>query len=350
MKVCILGTGLTTLTLAKCLINLGISVDIISNNEKKKNRTRTIGISNENIKFINREIENIEKYLWNINKIEIFSQNLNNKKILEFQDHNCLFALFKNDKLYDYFYSKLKKEKLFKLRKKFNIEDYKLVINCEKNNLFSKKYFYRNIKKDYDSFAYTTIFRHKKLPKNNIAQQIFTNKGPLAFLPVSHNETSIVFSVKGKESIDLKQYVKRYGIKYSNIEIKKIEKFKISSTNLRNYYHKNILAFGDLLHKLHPLAGQGFNMTIRDIKILIKLIKLKVENGLDLDSSICFDFEKQTKHKNYLFASGIDFIYELFNFENKLGNKLISNSIKFIGKKEYVNKTLKQYADNGIMI
>ena len=318
--------------------------------KKKKNRTRTIGISNENIKFINREIENIEKYLWNINKIEIFSQNLNNKKILEFRDHNCLFALFKNDKLYDYFYSKLKKEKLFKLRKKFNIEDYKLVINCEKNNLFSKKYFYRNIKKDYDSFAYTTIFRHKKLPKNNIAQQIFTNKGPLAFLPVSHNETSIVFSVKGKESIDLKQYVKRYGIKYSNIEIKKIEKFKISSTNLRNYYHKNILAFGDLLHKLHPLAGQGFNMTIRDIKILIKLIKLKVENGLDLDSSICFDFEKQTKHKNYLFASGIDLIYELFNFENKLGNKLISNSIKFIGKKEYVNKTLKQYADNGIMI
>ena len=318
--------------------------------KKKKNRTRTIGISNENIKFINREIENIEKYLWNINKIEIFSQNLNNKKILEFRDHNCLFALFKNDKLYDYFYSKLKKEKLFKLRKKFNIEDYKLVINCEKNNLFSKKYFYRNIKKDYDSFAYTTIFRHKKLPKNNIAQQIFTNKGPLAFLPVSHNETSIVFSVKGKESIDLKKYVKRYGIKYSNIEIKKIEKFKISSTNLRNYYHKNILAFGDLLHKLHPLAGQGFNMTIRDIKILIKLIKLKVENGLDLDSSICFDFEKQTKHKNYLFASGIDLIYELFNFENKLGNKLISNSIKFIGKKEYVNKTLKQYADNGIMI
>ena len=35
----------------------------------------------------------------------------------------------------------------------------------------------------------------------------------------------------------------------------------------------NILAFGDLLHKIHPLAGQGFNMTIRDIKVLLEIIK-----------------------------------------------------------------------------
>ena len=37
----------------------------------------------------------------------------------------------------------------------------------------------------------------------------------------------------------------------------------------------NILAFGDLLHKIHPLAGQGFNMTIRDMTNLIKIIKIK---------------------------------------------------------------------------
>ena len=29
-----------------------------------------------------------------------------------------------------------------------------------------------------------------------------------------------------------------------------------------SYYKDNILAFGDLLHKVHPLAGQGFNMSI----------------------------------------------------------------------------------------
>ena len=51
-----------------------------------------------------------------------------------------------------------------------------------------------------------------------------------------------------------------------------------------NYYHQNIVAFGDCLHKIHPLAGEGFNMTIRDIKVISKIIdalttKRKVPNG-----------------------------------------------------------------------
>ena len=52
---------------------------------------------------------------------------------------------------------------------------------------------------------------------------------------------------------------------------------------MRSYYHKNILAFGDLIHKIHPLAGQGFNMTIRDIKILNDIIQKKIDLGLPLD-------------------------------------------------------------------
>ena len=57
-----------------------------------------------------------------------------------------------------------------------------------------------------------------------------------------------------------------YNSKYKIKKINKIFFFELSSINLRNYYYKNILAFGDLLHKIHPLAGQGFNMTIRDIR------------------------------------------------------------------------------------
>ena len=120
MKVCIIGTGLTSLALAKKLINLGVSVDIISNNKFKKNKTRTIGISKENVNFFNQEILNIQNYLWKINKIEIFSQNLDDKKILEFEDNEkSLFALVKNDKLYDYLRSELIKNKLSRFKKKY---------------------------------------------------------------------------------------------------------------------------------------------------------------------------------------------------------------------------------------
>ena len=119
---------------------------------------------------------------------------------------------------------------------------------------------------------------------------------------------------------------------------------------MRSYYHKNILAFGDLIHKIHPLAGQGFNMSIRDIKQLMEIIKEKLNLGLDLDNSICQEFEKKTKHKNYLFSNGIDLIYEFFNFENKINSKVISQSIKYIGKNKVINKFFIKSADEGIIV
>jgi 2-octaprenyl-6-methoxyphenol hydroxylase len=193
--------------------------------------------------------------------------------------------------------------------------------------------------------AYTTIIKHKKLIKNDVAIQVFTERGPLAFLPLSSKETSIVFSARGTDDVNLRYWIEKYGKKYTLTKVDKIEKFEIKSNSLRIYYHKNILAFGDLLHQIHPLAGQGFNMTLRDIKVLTELIQQRISNGLDLNSSVCSDFQKEIKHKNYLFSSGVDFIYEFFN-----KNQLLSNSIKFLGKNKIFNRTIKKFADIGMTI
>ena len=88
----------------------------------------------------------------------------------------------------------------------------------------------------------------------------------------------------------MRYLIEKYGKKYTLTKVDKIEKFEIKSNSLRIYYHKNILAFGDLLHRLHPLAGQGFNMSIRDISIIEQLVKFKLNHGLDLDKSICLEF------------------------------------------------------------
>ena len=120
----------------------------------------------------------------------------------------------------------------------------------------------------------------------------------------------------------INQLIKKYNSKYKIKKINNVETFDLKSCSLRNYYYKNILAFGDLLHRIHPLAGQGFNMTIRDIRDLSNLIEHKLKNGLELDNSICEDFQNITRHKNYLFSSGIDFIYEFFNLESKMNNNI----------------------------
>ena len=84
MKFCILGDGLTGLALAKALVNLGINVDVFKDSKVNNNdKSRTLGISKSNIEFFNKNILNISKQLWNINEIEIFSEILNNEKILK---------------------------------------------------------------------------------------------------------------------------------------------------------------------------------------------------------------------------------------------------------------------------
>ena len=169
-------------------------------------------------------------------------------------------------------------------------------------------------------------------------------------MPISETETSVVYSAKGKKNINFEGMLRNLNTKYDILKINKCISFDLKSSNLRSYYHKNIIAFGDLLHKLHPLAGQGFNMTLRDIQKIYQLIKFKRDHGLDLDTTICSDFERSAKDKNYLFSSGIDFIYEFFNFENKINSSIFSKSVNLLGKNKILNNFFTRLADKGIVI
>ena len=85
MRVCILGSGLSSLTLAKSLVNQKIYVDVLySKKTSLVNKTRTIGISKSNVEFYNEKIINIEKIIYKLNKIEIYSDNLGKQKLINF--------------------------------------------------------------------------------------------------------------------------------------------------------------------------------------------------------------------------------------------------------------------------
>ena len=358
MKVCILGDGLSGLTLAKALVNQNIYVDILSQKKHLKlNQSRTLGISKSNTDFFNNNIIDIENLLWKLKKIEIFTDNLKNEKLLNFENNSeQLFSIVKNYDLYKILEKNLSKSKYFKKKIHNNqdlsfINKYELIINCNYFHAVTKKYFSKKIIKKYHSFAHTTTIKHEEI-LNDTAIQIFTKKGPLAFLPISNNETSVVYSVhnkidKKKENIE--ELIQAYNFKYKINNIEKIDRFELKSLNLRSYYHNNILAFGDLLHRIHPLAGQGFNMTIRDIKIITNIIKNRADLGLPLDSSISYEFENYLKHKHFIFSNGVDLIHEFFNIERKTKNNILSKSVQFLGKISSVNKIFTKIADKGVL-
>ena len=89
-------------------------------------------------------------------------------------------------------------------------------------------------------------------------------------------------------------------------------------------------------------------MTIRDVKILLKIIESKKKLGLPLDSSVNLEFEKKTRHKNFIFSKGIDLIYEFFNLERKTKNTFLSKSVQILGNNYSINKIFKKIADEGL--
>ena len=365
MNICLIGDSLTSLALAKNLINKNIKVFVYYKNTKNSSfQSRTIGISKNNFDFFNKEIIKFKKImLWKIKKIEIYSEKLKDEKILNFENNDEeLFLISKNSEIYKLLDKDLKKNKLFKkiliknnnfYKKILKEQKYELIINCDGNNKISKNFFYNKINKSYNSNAYTTIIKHQNI-KNEKAIQIFTKMGPIAFLPISNSKTSIVFSIINKEVIlndnEIKNLISLHNKNYEIKSFGKLEKFELNFSVSRNYYYKNLMAFGDSLHKIHPLAGQGFNMILRDINILSKIIQDRIDLGLQIDNSIYQIFENKTKHFNFIFSSGNDFIYEFFKFDNKYKNNYLNQLVKFLGKNKLFNKIASKYADQGLSI
>ena len=362
MKIALIGNGITNLILANILSKKNISTSLFYVKKKiNSQNSRTIGISKYNIDFFEKNKLDLRKISWPINKIKVFHERDKKNAIFEFnRDKSYLFSIIKNNDLNDILEKSFKKNKLiskFKIKNNFDYEkiikndNFDLIINTDNRNIISKKFFFKKINKDYNSQAYTTFIRHQSC-KNNTAYQIFTSKGPLAFLPFSKNKTSIVYSLANsseeRNDIEIKNLINHYNSFYKIFSFEKFENFKLNFSVSRNYYFKNILCFGENLHKIHPLAGQGFNMTLRDIKILEELIDFRLNLGLPLDKSILKEFENKTKATNYLFSSGIDFIHDFFKFDNRFGNNYTKNILKSLGNRNLFNESMSNIADKGL--
>ena len=359
MKLCIIGNGLTSLVLAKNLIKRNILVDIsASSNKSKIFKNRTIGISEYNIRVLEKIFPSISNLGNPINKINIYNEK-NKKEIINFQNESRQqFSVFEYNRLYDFVKKSLTKDKKnlkFLKNKKIVIEKirdkYDLIIDTELRDSFSKKYFYNKLKKNYYSNSYVSIINHKKI-NNNTAEQYFTKIGPLAFLPINYEKTSLVFSIieKNKKLLTNKKlisYIKSYNNKYNIKSFENFESFKINMVLLKKYYYKNVLVFGDKLHSIHPLAGQGFNMNLRDIEVLINILDKKIKLGLPIDESVSVEFEKSSKFKNIIFSSSIDFIHEFFLFEKKLPKNISNTIFYFFKKQKFLNKLSQEISNKG---
>ena len=237
MTICLIGKNLTTLVLSKILINKGINVDLYYSNNNismKRSNTisRTIGLSNDSIEFLESHNILLKKNCWSIKNINLYKGE-NPKSFLNFESKKNSFFMVSYNNFFRSLETAIKKKNIIKIKKNEKIfsllkKNYEIIIISDTNNFLFKKYFSKRIKKDYNSMAFTAMIDHDYV-KNNTAEQYFTGVGPLAFLPMSNNKTSIVFSVFDrdliKDNAKIVKLIKHYNCLYN---IKKISEYKNS--------------------------------------------------------------------------------------------------------------------------
>jgi 2-polyprenyl-6-methoxyphenol hydroxylase-like FAD-dependent oxidoreductase len=377
-KICIIGNGLAGLSAAAILSQENITIDLYAGSNKKnklKNDNRTTAISESSYRFIKQKLNIKNKNIfWSCNEIDLFFEDKDNiKKFLKFKEKNKnLMHIFQNKELKKKLSKLISKKKNIKIIKK-NISDinylngsvsintnqffYDLIILSTGNNskLYNKINEGRSIEKNYKEVALTTNVKHNS--KINKVSQFFLKEGPLAILPFSKKIFSVVWSINTAYFIKENKLLKKIlASKIKNllsnpkiINIEKIQSFPINLNLKTKYFKNNILILGDGLHSIHPMAGQGFNLVLRDIKKLSELISKSLRLGLMIKNSFLLkDFYQARKPENIIIGLGIN-LTNIFFKDNKYFLPIRKKILKNISNFEFIKKISQTISDKGIL-
>ncbi len=363
-KICIVGDGLSGLMSALALSKLSkVKVDLLSKNGSKALDKRTTAVSESNYKFLKENVNNLSsKLFWPSKNIELFYEN--EKQKINFlnltEKSKNLMYIFENHKLKKFLISEIKKKGINVLNKEIKntkeLDKYDLVILClgRNSSIYEKIIANRSINKDYNEVAITGYVNHNFKKLNT--SQFFLKQGPMAILPFSKEKFSFVWSINNKyfnlHRKNIKQIVNQ---KLADIlETKK--KFKVSNIHSypilldlkKNYYNKNILILGEGLHTIHPVAGQGVNLVLRDIKELKDIIKYYIDLGISLKSSyVLKDFYNKRKPENTIMALGVDATHNFFK-KNKHVDPIKSVILDKIKNNETLKHLSKIISNKGL--
>jgi 2-octaprenyl-6-methoxyphenol hydroxylase len=133
------------------------------------------------------------------------------------------------------------------------------------------------------------------LPHHNTAYERFTESGPLAFLPVAKNHCSVVWTrskedadglMSGSEKDFLEQLQQCFGYRLGRLTLAAPKRaFPLSLIRADRMQSGRAVIIGNAVHQLHPVAGQGFNLGLRDVVQLADMLLKQHGQGEDIGSA-----------------------------------------------------------------
>lgn len=302
-SIIIIGGGLVGNLLHLMLESKGFSINQFEKTSKLKNRTFALSPSSVDwLKSLGLPSKFFDS-LNDISSMKIFDSTLSNSVTFESDDiAKPAIAFMANEKDFNEAIEKTfkKRKTIEEIPKDYVIknkqdqviietskERYKssIIIACDGvNSLAREKIEIKSTKHDFNQTAIT--FQLKvKLDNQNEAKQFFLKESILAILPIKKDLVSIVWSCNSQfykkiNSFDEKSIEDELNLTigdfYKDIKVvSKIESFPLTMNRVESFFKDRVLLVGDAAHFIHPLAGQGLNLGIRDIITLEKIIDKK---------------------------------------------------------------------------
>ncbi len=152
---------------------------------------------------------------------------------------------------------------------------------------------------EYGQTALVTTIK-STIPNKYTAFERFTASGPLALLPVAKNHCAVVWTrtsddanalLLGSEADFLADLQQCFGYKLGELSlIAPRRAFPLSLIRAEKMVANRAVIIGNAVHQLHPVAGQGFNLGLRDVVLLAEMLFRRHEQNRDIGSA---DFLKE---------------------------------------------------------
>ncbi len=173
----------------------------------------------------------------------------------------------------------------------------------------------------YKQKAIVTTVVHEK-PHNGTAHELFLPGGPFAILPLTEHRSSIVWTdtpgavdaaMALPEHLFAAELARRFGDMYGLVgPCAPRWSYPLALQMAETYTKGRLALIGDAAHAIHPIAGQGLNMGLRDAAALADVVEEARGHGLDLGLQLT-DMEVWRNFDNQVLAASTDIFNRLFS-------------------------------------